>query len=146
MTLRPINGSLTSDKIYYVNFLEKCENKGAGTTALSFSGILVEQFPHRRHHVNVLVGHPAQTLGQEFGLLAKRFVLVHDKNVLPLDDAETALDLDAGNPQVLFRHFHLKFLSQLFKFRIKSFWSHNKFFCEKFMKVLVKPWINTVEI
>jgi hypothetical protein len=34
----------------------------------------------------------------------------------------------------------------LFKFRVKSFWSHNKFFYEKFMKVLVKPWINTVEI
>jgi hypothetical protein len=23
----------------------------------------------------------------------------------------------------------------LFKFRVKRFWSHDKFFCEKFMKV-----------
>ena len=125
--------------------MKTCENKGPGTTAPSFSGILVEQFPHRRHHVNVLVGHPAQALSQEFRLLAKRFVLVHDKNVLAFDDAETAFDLDAGVPQVLFRHIHLQFLRQLFKFRVKSFWSHdkffyeNKFFYKKFMKVWMVP-------
>ena len=64
MAIRPIDNLLTSDKIYYVNFMNKRENKGLRTTARSFSGILVEQFPHRRHHVNVLVGHPAQALGQ----------------------------------------------------------------------------------
>ena len=67
---RPADNPLTSDKIYYVNFLKNRQNRGPGTIAPSLGGILVEQFPHRRHDVNVLVGHPTQALRQEFRLFA----------------------------------------------------------------------------
>ena len=46
--------------------------------------------------------------GENFDLFTDRFVLVHDKLMLPFDDAESTPDARADLPQVLFKNGELK--------------------------------------
>ena len=100
---------------------------------VGFFDITIQHFPHRRHNVNFVVSHPAQTFGQNLRFLVIRFVFVHDKDILALYLAQTAFDLDAGEAQVLFRHTDLEFFGQFNQFAIKEFGFHDKFYYKKFM-------------
>lgn len=89
-----------------------------------FGNGFIQQITNGRHNIDVLVRYVRQLCGQNSDLFMDGLMLVHHKQILTLDLAEPAFNLNTGSFQVLFGNRYLQAVGQIYKFLIQLIGLH----------------------